>query len=40
MYSISDVRLQNFPHLTVKVCDLILWNFRTVRTKGCGVLDY
>ena len=38
MYSLSDVTFQNFHHLTVKICDLILLNFRTVRTKGCGVI--
>jgi len=38
MYSLSDVTFQNFPHLTTKFCDLILLNFRTVSTKGCGVI--
>jgi len=40
IYSFSDVTFQNFPPLTAKICDFILLKFRTVRTKGCGVLDY
>jgi hypothetical protein len=40
MYSFSDLTFQNFPHLTVKICDLILLNFRTVRTIGWGVFEY
>jgi hypothetical protein len=40
IYSFSAVTYQNFPHPTVKFCDLILLNFRTVRTVGGGVLQY
>jgi len=40
IYSFSDVRFQNIPYLTVKFFDLILLNFRAVRTVGCGVLQY
>jgi hypothetical protein len=38
MYYFSYVIFRNFRHLTVKSCDLNLFNFRTVRTKGWGVL--
>ena len=34
MYYFSDVTFDNFRHHTLKFCDLILLNFRTVRTKN------
>ena len=40
MYSISDVKLHKFLHLTVKIYETILLNFRRVQTVGCGLLQY